>query len=92
MSPASIVVRLTPRLAPGYDSYGFRIDDNGNHTYPEVLDALLNGDFPGAEFFIGGKIVRDLDDATRKALENKAVSLERSTEKILDLAGIRAFE
>ncbi len=47
---------------------------------------------PGAEFFIGGKIVRDLDDATRKALENKAVSLERSTEKILDLAGIRAFE
>ena len=56
------------------------------------MDALLNGDLPGAEFFIGGKIVRDLDDTTRKALENKGVSLERSAEKILELAGARAFE
>jgi CRISPR-associated protein Cst2 len=92
MSPASLVLRLTPRLAPGYDSYGFRIAEDGTHTFPEVVDALLNGDLPGAEFFIGGKIVRDLDDTTRKALENKGVSLERSAEKILELAGARAFE
>ena len=92
MSPASLVLRLTPRLAPGYDSYGFRIAEDGTHTFPEIVDALLNGDLPGAEFFIGGKIVRDLDDTTRKALENKGVFLERSAEKILELAGARAFE
>ena len=91
MAPASIVVRLTPRLAPGFDSYGFKITEEGAHIFPEVIEALLNGDLPGNEILVGGRIVRDMDDTTREALATKGATLERSAEKILDLAGDRAF-
>lgn len=91
MAPASLVIRLTPRLAPGYDSYGFNIAENGVHTFPEVVDAILKDDLPGGEFLIGGKIVRDMDDSSVARLSAKGASLERSAEKTLETAGSRAF-
>ncbi|MDI9369367.1 MAG: type I-B CRISPR-associated protein Cas7/Cst2/DevR [Synergistaceae bacterium] len=91
MAPASIVVRLTPRLAPGYDTYGFLVGEDGSHSFPEVVDAILNDDLPGAEFLVGGKIVRDMDEATLDALAKKNVVAERNAAKILDMAGDRAF-
>ncbi|MGI6783030.1 MAG: type I-B CRISPR-associated protein Cas7/Cst2/DevR [Aminivibrio sp.] len=91
MAPASIVIRLTPRLAPGYDSYGFNIAENGAHTYPEVVDAILRDDLPGGEFLLGGKIVRDMDEDALARLSAKGATLERSAEKTLESAGNRAF-
>ena len=95
MAPASVVVRLTPQLVAGYDTYGFRIrrdprDDQAHtHTYPEVVEGLLHGkaklddngapkrvkdgksegpiewevlpDYSPAEFYLGGKIVKDME-------------------------------
>lgn len=91
MAPASIVVRLTQRLAPGYDSYGFEVAENETHAFPEVVDAIMKDDLPGVEFLIGGKIVRDMDEEISKELTAKGATLERSAEKVLEIAGNRAF-
>lgn len=92
MSPASMVIRLTPRLAAGFDSYGFMVTEDGRHLYPDVVEGILRDDLPGAEFLLGGKIVRDMDASQRGALEGKGVTLGTSSDKILDVAGNRAFE
>lgn len=91
MAPASIVIRLTQRLAPGYDSYGFGVVENQAHAFPEVVDAIMKTDLPGTEFLIGGKIVRDMDEVISKALTANGATLERSAEKTLEIAGNRAF-
>lgn len=91
MAPASIVLRLTPRLAPGYDSYGFQVTEEGNHTFPEIIEGIRNGDFPGDEFILGGKILRDMDEALRKELEEKGTTCLARPEKALEVAGDRAF-
>lgn len=92
MAPASIVVRLTPRLAAGFDTYGFKTGDrDGCHLFPEVVEGLLAGDFPGEEFFLGGRLVKDLDEAAAAALREKKVTLERSAQRLLELAGEKAF-
>ncbi len=90
MAPSSLVLRLTPRLAAGYDTYGFK-DENGKHTFVEVVEGLLNGDFPGSEFFLGGKLVRNMDDSLLAGLKAKGVSLERSPQKLLELVTQKAF-
>ena len=69
MAPASIVLRLTKQLVAGYDTYGF--DSSGNS--PEVIDGILNGDYPGGEFYIGGKIVKDMDTERAEGLKAKGV-------------------
>lgn len=91
MAPASIVVRLTQRLAQGYDSYGFKVAENDTHTFPEIVGAIMKADLPGAEFLFGGKMVRDMDDEISEALMAKGATLERSAERVLELAGNRAF-
>jgi len=58
--PRSIVARLTSRLAPGYDFYGF--NESGN--FPE-LSRVNEEDLPKDEFWIGGEIVRNMDDSER---------------------------
>ena len=82
MAPASLVLRLTPQLVAGFDTYGFRIDD-GVHRLPEVVEGLLAGDYPPEEFYLGGKLIKDMDDATRKKLEERGVALERSPQRLL---------
>lgn len=76
MAPASVVLRLTSSLAAGYDSYGFRPDG----TLPEVVDGIREGDYPGGEFLLAGRIVRDIDAETRKCLESKGTRVFRMAE------------
>jgi CRISPR-associated protein Cst2 len=61
MAPKSIVVRLTPSLVAGFDTYGF--DEQGD--FPE-LNRVNGHDLPADEFWVGGELARGLD-ATRKA-------------------------
>ncbi|MGB0712569.1 MAG: type I-B CRISPR-associated protein Cas7/Cst2/DevR [Gammaproteobacteria bacterium] len=82
MAPASLVLRLTPRLVAGYDTYGFAIDD-GEHRLKDVVADIINGDLPGDEFFLGGKLVKDLGDDQRAALEAAGVTLDRNAQRLL---------
>ena len=69
MAPASIVMRLTDQLVAGYDTYGF----NSTGDFPEVVEGILggNGDYPAGEFFLGGKIVKDMDKERRRVAEGQ---------------------
>ena len=81
MAPASIVIRLTESLVAGYDTYGFKADG----SLPEVVDGILAGDYPGGEFCIGGKIVREvLSPEMKKKLEAQGVSIYRTAQQALD--------
>lgn len=90
MSPASIVMRLTPRLVAGYSTYGFEVKE-GKHSFPEVVEGIVRDDYPGPEFFIGGKIVKDMDEGTQNALAQNGVTLDRSPQRLLETAGKAAF-
>lgn len=89
MAPASIVVRLTERLVAGYDTYGFRVRDE-RHDLPELLADLQAGDYPGDEFLLGGRVVKDMDEADLSALKAKGVTLERSPQRLLEVVAERA--
>ena len=83
MAPASIVIRLTERLVPGYDSYGFEVDDKGNVTLPEIIDGITNNDYPGEDFYLGGTLVKQIGSDAKKTLEEKGVHLFRMADKAL---------
>lgn len=89
-APASLVARLTPQLAAGYSTYGFEIQE-GRHLFPEVVNGILQGDYPGKEFYLGGKLVKDMDEEIRAELNKKGVTLNRSPQRLLELLGERAF-
>jgi len=84
MAPASIVVRLTPTLVAGYETYGFKIDEDGKHQFPEIVEGILNDDYPAEEFFIGGRIVKDMDEEMRNNLEAKDATLDRNPQRLLE--------
>ena len=81
MAPASLVLRLTNQLVGGYDTYGF--DSLGN--YPEVIDGILADEpvYPGGEFHIGGKIVKDMDAYRAESLRARGVTLHADPRKLL---------
>ena len=82
MAPASIVVRLTPQLVAGYQTYGFTVTGG----FPEVIDGLLHDptpDYPPAEFHLGGKIVKDLPEEQAKKLAGRGVTLDRDPRRLL---------
>jgi CRISPR-associated protein Cst2 len=81
MAPASIVIRLTNSLVAGYETYGFKSDG----TFPEVVDGILHGDYPGGEFYIGGCLVKDV--LQRKVNEKSAETVEDQ----LKNKGVRTF-
>lgn len=83
MAPASIVIRVTDRLVPGYDSYGFRLDDQGNVSHPEITDGVKQGDFPGDEFYIGGAIVKQMCDEEKEMLTKNGTHLFRMADRAL---------
>jgi CRISPR-associated protein Cst2 len=101
MAPASIVVRLTPQLVAGYDTYGFRVSETGRHELPEIVEGVKKGcskegekkkiryeveksDYPANEFFLGGKVVKDMDEETLTALEASGVVLNRNPQRLLE--------
>jgi CRISPR-associated protein Cst2 len=82
MAPASIVVRLTPQLVAGYQTYGFTVDGK----FPEVINGILHEkpDYPGKEFYVGGKIVKDMTEDEAKKLTDRGVTLDRDPRRLLD--------
>ncbi len=86
MAPRSIVLRLTPRLVAGFDTYGF--DAEG--AFPE-LDRINAEDLPGGEFWLGGELVRGLDSAERARLEAEGVKLFASPPRLLEEVGRAAL-
>lgn len=84
MAPASIVVRLSNQLVAGYQSYGFQVDG----SFPEVVNGILRDptpDYPGSEFYIGGKIVKDMSDGDIKKLESRGVTLDRDPRRLIEV-------
>lgn len=84
-APRSIVARLTPKLVAGYKTYGF--DKDGDCQ--ELLKRLgkpdsENCDLPGNEFWLGGEIVRNLDEDETNRLQSAEVHLYSNPEKLFD--------
>lgn len=90
MAPASILLRLTDQLVAGYDNYGFQVQ-NGSHLFPEVMEGILKDDYPGNEFYVGGKMVKDMTDSLIKKLEAKGVTLDRNSQRLLATVAQKAF-
>ncbi|WP_457571426.1 hypothetical protein [Desulfovulcanus sp.] len=90
MAPASIVIRLTDLLVAGYSTYGFEIKD-GKHLFPEVTEGILHDDYPGNEFYIGGKIVKDMNKEEINCLKEKGATLERNPQKLIDIVAEKMF-
>ncbi|KUJ96918.1 MAG: CRISPR-associated protein Cst2 [Desulfonauticus sp.] len=90
MAPASIVIRLTKLLVAGYSTYGFKIKDD-KHLFPEVIDGILHDDYPGSEFYIGGKIVKDMDETQVNQLKEKGATLERNPQRLIDIVAEKMF-
>ena len=78
LAPASIVARLTKRLVAGYDTYGFTADG----TFAP-LKRIGADDLPGAEFWVGGEVVRNMEAAERERLESCGVRLAVNPERLL---------
>ena len=79
MAPASIVIRMSESLVAGYSTYGFTKEGD----FPEVIEGILQEDYPGEEFFIGGKIVKDMSEKTQKKLQGKKTILDRSPQRLI---------
>lgn len=93
MSPASILIRLTKQLVAGYDTYGFKTSEGDTHTLPEVVDGILRRDYLGNEFYLGGKIVRDMEqitfkDESGKPMLEKDGKTQKTIKTALEDAGV----
>ena len=77
MAPASIVLRLTPSLVAGYETYGFRPDG----AFPEVVEGILAGDYLGQEFYLGGRLVRDVLAAMTRKVDGRDVPVSTLLEQ-----------
>lgn len=95
-APASIVIRLTESLVAGYELYGFRSKSNGQgceYSFPELIDGLRQDppDYPPGEFFLGGRIIREMDNATREALDKLGVTMDRNPQRLLEIVTEKAL-
>lgn len=91
MAPASILVRLTPQLVAGYDTYGFKIEQNDVHTFPEVVEGIEKNDYPGNEFYLGGKLIKDMSQETIEMLEEKKATVDRNPQRLLNTVAEKAI-
>jgi CRISPR-associated protein Cst2 len=96
MAPASIVVRLTPSLVAGYNTYGFQTTGKApdeKHHFREVVEGIAHepADYPGNEFYLGGKIVKDMADELQQKLRAKKVTLDRDPRKLLQTIADKAL-
>lgn len=78
MAPRSIIVRLTPNLVAGYNTYGF--DEKGG--FPE-LSRLNENDLPADEFWIGGELAREMDAPMRQVLADAGAKFYDNPQKLL---------
>lgn len=86
MAPRSIVLRLTPSLVAGFNTYGF--DEAGNFTELSRINAQ---DLPGKEFWLGGEVVRKLSAEERARLSGLGVHLFENSQALLQAVGEAAF-
>ena len=91
MAPASILLRCTESLVAGYETYGFRVAEGGGHELPEVVAGIIEDEYLGKEFFLGGKVVKDMDEKTTETLTTKGVNLFRSPQKALEAVSNAEF-
>lgn len=82
MAPASIVVRLTNSLVAGYGTYGFKPDG----SFPEVVDGIVHdpSDYDGREFYLGGRLVKDMSQEKLDKLRACGVTLDRDSRRLID--------
>lgn len=95
-APASVVIRLTESLVAGYETYGFKPKLNGKSSeygFPELIDGFQQDppDYPPDEFYIGGRIVREMDDATSKKLADSGVTLDRNPQRLIEIVADKAL-
>ncbi|MEM7182595.1 MAG: type I-B CRISPR-associated protein Cas7/Cst2/DevR [Spirochaetota bacterium] len=76
-APRSIIIRLTPRLVSGYNSYGFLEDGSWSE-----LSRLNGNDLPKDEFYFGGEIVRNMSSDVKEKLNSE--NLFENPEKLMD--------
>ena len=95
MAPASIVVRLTECLVAGYETYGFKPakDRPGCYDFPEVIDGILHEppDYPGNEFYLGGRLVKEMPADKIDQLRSRGVTLERDPRRLLEIVADKAL-
>ena len=89
MAPASIVVRLTESLVAGYGTYGFKPDG----SFPEVVDGILHEppDYLGNEFYIGGRIIKEMPQEKIDKLSARGVTVDRDPRRLLDTVATKAL-
>jgi len=89
MAPASIIVRLSESLVAGYGTYGFKKATKGDgYEFPEVIDGILHApqpDYPGKEFFIGGRIIKDMPQDQIDKLIAQGVTVDRDPRRLLQI-------
>jgi len=78
MAPHSIVVRLTPKLVGGFDTYAFA----GDGSWGE-LSRLKNDDLTPSEFWLGGSVVRQMPKEQQQALKAAGVHLYENAQTLL---------
>ncbi|PYS25480.1 MAG: type I-B CRISPR-associated protein Cas7/Cst2/DevR [Acidobacteria bacterium] len=71
-APDSVIFRWTDDFAPRM-LYGFEMDPEGNLSIPAILRKVEDGDIKADELFIGGAIVRSLDDKSKELLNGAAL-------------------
>jgi len=73
----------------GYQTYGFKPKKNGQsgeYDFPELLAGFRcqPSDYPPDEFYLGGQIVREMEDATQDELTKLGVTLDRSPQRLIE--------
>ena len=48
-----------------------------------MTEGILKEDYPGNEFYVGGKIIKDMTEQKQSELASKAVTLDRSPQRLL---------
>lgn len=97
MAPASIVIRLTNQLVAGYETYGFKqiceTADGVRYGFPEVVKGILHDppDYDGTEFYIGGRIVKEMEESTIATLTERGVTLDRDPRRLINTVSEKAF-
>lgn len=83
-APRSVVARLTPKLVAGYNTYGF--EESGNFPQLNRLGKAEdeNCDLPANEFWIGGEIVREMEQQELTRLKSAGAHLYTNPEKLFD--------
>ncbi len=95
MSPASVVVRLTEKLAPGYEQYHWTVrrDPATNERLhgSRLVDRLLAESciLPRGEFLIGGELVEGLSEPDARKLADAGVVLDADPARLLATAADR---